>query len=406
MKFTDMFAYLEGYVTIQADGYFLERFLNICTRRELNIWNLQRRGAERLTADMSLASFRQIRPVCRRTRTKVRILSRCGMPFLFRRYRRRRFALIGLAAVFILLWYTSGHIMGITVFGNSRISTETILEHLARSGVELGESTHGLDSSRIRNRMMTDLDDLAWIGINVSGSRVYVEVVERLEQEQGVEMDQPSSLVATKDGEIDSVEARNGQNMVKPGDGVREGDVLVSGIMDNETQGFRYVHAYGEVYAKTRYSLSREYPLSYEEAVDTGRQTTRYTLRILDKTFPLFLSRKQPYALSACDRSEQEYRTPLEFLPSLFVEKEVWREQTKESRSRTPADARETAVEELDKELSGMITGDTEVLEREVSDTLTERGTLAVTVTLVCRENIAREVPIDPPEEENTKETE
>ena len=406
MKFSEMFAYLHGYVTIQADGYFLERFLNICTRRELNIWNLQRRGAERLTADMSIASFRRVRPVCRRTRTRVRILARHGVPFLARRYRRRRFALIGLAAVLALLWYASGHIMGITVFGNSRISTDTILEHLARSGIELGESTHGIDSSRIRNRMMTDLDDLAWIGINVSGSRVYVEVVERLEQEPGVAMDQPSSLVAARDGEIQSVEARNGQNMVKPGDGVREGDVLVSGIMDNETQGFRYVHAYGEVYAKTRYSLSREYPLAYAEAADTGEETTRYTLRVLDRAFPLFLRRNPPYAQGTCDRTEKEYRPPVDFLPSLFVEKEVWREQTMEQKTRTPAQARETAVAELDQELSGMLNLDTEVLEREVSDTLTERGTLLVTVTLVCRENIAREVPIDPPEEENTKEVE
>lgn len=194
MQFIDLINNLGGYVTIQADGIFLERFLNICTRRNLDIWDIRHCGAQRLTANMSLASFREIRPVCRRTRTRLQIIRRRGFPFFAHRYRKRKFALLGLALAIFILWYTSGHIMGITVFGNSRISTDTILTHLARSGVSLGETTEGIDSALIRNRMMGDLDDLAWIGINVSGSRIYVEVVERLETEPGVNMEQPVIL--------------------------------------------------------------------------------------------------------------------------------------------------------------------------------------------------------------------
>ena len=395
MQFIDIIHMMEGYVTVRAEGVFTERFLNICMHRGLDIWNVRHCGNERLNIDMSLSAFKSLRPVCKRTKTHVCILRRHGLPFLMHRYRKRRFALIGLAAVLLILWYTSGHIMGITVFGNSRISTDTILENLARSGISLGKTTSNIDSQQIRNRMMSDLDDLAWIGINVSGSRIYVEVVERLEKEQGVDMTKPCNLVATKDGVIDLIEARNGQTMVKLNSGVREGDVLVSGIMDAGEKGIRYVHAYGEVYALTRYTQSREYPLEYDEPINTGKKTTRYTLRILNHSLPLFWSKDAPYPLYSYEESEREYIVPIEQIPSLYIKSETYCEQYTEHRSRTVSDTLATATEDLDRELREALDENITVTDREITNTLTERGTLSVTVTLICRENIAREAEID-----------
>lgn len=394
MQLTNLPHIVKGYVTIQADGDFLGRFLTVCTRRNLDIWQIRHQGSGRLTANMSLDAFRVIRPVCRRTRTHLRIRYRRGLPFLFHRYRKRKAALIGVLLTLLFLWYTSCHIMGVTVLGNNRIPTETVLEHLARSGVAVGKTTNGIDAAVIRNRMMRDLEDLAWVGINVSGSRIYVEVVERLEQEPGVAMDDPCHLVATKDGVIDSIEARNGQNMVTVGSGVREGDVLVSGIMDAGTEAARYVHAYGEVFARTTYLLSRDYPLTYEDTSDTGKTSTRYTLRVLNKTIPLFLQKSPPYARYAKEESEQEYRLPIERSPSLFIKKERYREQTAEQKKRTAGQALQTAKKELETELIRSLPEGVSVLEKEITHTLTEQGSLSVTLTLTCKENIAKEVGI------------
>lgn len=395
MQWTHLFHCLGGYVHIRAEGIFLERFLNICMRRDLDIRNVRRCGAERLTADMSKDSFLKIRPVCRRTKTRITILAKKGLPFFLHRYRRRHAALIGLFAALALLWYCSGHIMGIKVFGNSRIPTEEILTHLASSGVSLGRSARHIDSSQIRNRLMRDIDDLAWVGINVSGSRIYVEIVERLEKEKGIPMDQPCNLTAAKDGEIELVTARNGQTMVKPGSGVCAGDVLVSGVMDNAATGIRTVHAYGEVFAKTRYTAKKEYPLKYEEAIDTGAKRTRYTLKILNRVLPLYFKNTPPYETYRLDESETEYRLPIESSPSLWIKKQCYADQKIVSKSRTAAEAVAAAREALSKELRESIADNAEIIDEESESSLTERGTVMVTLTLICRENIAVETPID-----------
>lgn len=395
MRFSDIFHMINGYVFIQAEGVFTERFLNICMHRNLDIWNIRHCGEERLIMNISIDSYKRIRQICRRTKTRALIIKRCGLPFFLHRYRKRRFVLIAAAAVLLVLWYTSGHIMGITVFGNNRIGTDKILENLARSGVALGRTTSNIDSQQIRNRMMTDIDDLAWIGINVSGSRVYVEVVERLEREKEIEFSEPCNLVAVKDGVIESVEARNGQSMVKKGSGVIEGDVLVSGIMDAGEGGIRYVHAYGEVYAETRYSITREYPLEYEEYIDTGKKTTHRTIRILNHEFPLYIKNGSPYEISREDKYEKEYKPPIDKLPSVFIKTQVYTEQYAEPQKRTSAEILAEKPAELEEELKKTLPEGAEVKNKEVENTLTERGTVSVKLTLCCRENIARESAID-----------
>lgn len=395
MSFIHLLHYLEGYVTVQADSVFPERFLTICTRRNLDVWNIQHLGNQRFVMHMSLSAFRNIRQVCRRTRTHLTILNRRGLPFLLHRFRKRKAVLLGIFLTLLFLWYTSGHIMGITVFGNNRIPREEILTQLKHCGIALGASTEGIDSSSIRNRMMQELDTLAWIGINVNGSRIYVEVVERLEKEPGVDASKPCHLVAVKDGIVESIEARQGQSMVKVGSGVREGDILVSGIVDNDARGFLYVHAYGDVFAKTEYSLSRDYPLSYDMAVDTGKQTSRYTLTVFHLKLPLFWGSSSPYDQFTHEEKQTEYRLPIERLPSLWIKKDFYREQITEHKTRSAHEALEQGITELTEELKNSLPENAQIQDTKVSHTLTERNSLLLTVTLQCRENIARELPID-----------
>lgn len=395
MLFVRIINYLRGYVVVCADSFFLERFLNICLRRSLLLWDIKKTGERRMTAKMSIRAFREIRPVARRTRTRLHILQRCGLPFLLHRYRKRKLALFGLALFVALLWYTSSHVMSITIYGNNRIATETIRTTLADYGVSPGAPLSALDQKYLQNQLTAALDDIAWVGINRSGSRIYVEVVERLEQDPKVDQETPCNLVAEKDGVIAKIEARQGQTMVKVGDGVRAGDVLVSGIMDNSATGFRYVHAFGDVYATTIYQQSGEYPLAYQEKLYTGNETARYGISILGQDIPFFFNKRQPYA--TCEQAEEvtEYNPPVDILPPVYLKRTVYKEQQLVDRTRTEDEAVRLGTEELSRQIEDALPDDAEIRDRKVSHILTEFNTVLVTVEITCRENIASENIID-----------
>ncbi len=395
MLFLRIINYLRGYVIICAEGVFTERFINICLKRNLLLWDIKMVGKERLIAKMSIDAFFCVRPIARRTRTKVRISHRIGFPFLLHRYRKRKLALTGIIILVLLLWYTSTHIMSITIFGNDRISSADILSVMERSGISTGAPINRLDRDYLHNRIISDIDEIAWVGINRKGSRIYVEVVERLNPNPKVDKDTPCNLVAENDGIIESIEARAGQTMVKVGEGVRKGDVLVSGIVDNGAIGFRFIHAYGDVYATTTYKMTREYPLEYQEKEYTGKEKKRFKISFLGHTIPLSIGKRQPFEVCEENAAENTLVPPVDILPPITFISTDYKEQVLVSKSRTEADALSLAKTELEEELKKSLPDDAEIKGCEIKHFMTEFKTVMVTMTLTCRESISRENIID-----------
>lgn len=79
---TALLRYLSGYVCVELTGYATERFLNLCTNHDINLWNMDHKE-DTYTFCMSLEDFWKIRPMVKKTRTKIRITKRCGLPFFF-----------------------------------------------------------------------------------------------------------------------------------------------------------------------------------------------------------------------------------------------------------------------------------------------------------------------------------
>ena len=98
-------------------------------------------------------------------------------------------------------------------------------------------------------------------------SRVYVEIKERLDTPIRVDADVPCDIVAERDGVVKSLAVREGKHLVTLNQFVEKGDLLVSGVIDSEAKGMRFVHSFGEIYAETIYKKSGEYTFEYIEKI-------------------------------------------------------------------------------------------------------------------------------------------
>ncbi len=390
MLITDTANRLRGYVVITADGFFLERFLNICTRRGVFLWNVRRTGNERIRACVGIRDFFRLRPIAHKTRTRVSISRRCGLPFLLHRYRRRRAAAVGIALFCAILWFCSAHVMGIDICGNERIPTETVTSALRSFGVYRGAAIGKIDRREVQNKMMTELDDIAWVGVNIKGSRVYVEIKERLATVRNTDANVPCNIVAAKDGIVRLMDIKEGQSVAGVGDMVEKGDLLVSGVVDSNSEGMRYVHSFGGVYAATSYKKEREYPLEYTEKIYTGKTAKRYSAEIFGKQIPLMPGKGVPFENS--DTAESVRNLPI---PNTAVHCTEYAEYTPEKRVRSVEQAVSAGRDELFAELDGEIPGGAEVKNKNVSFRVTESRSAAVTVEYECIEDIALQTPID-----------
>ena len=54
-----LFSYILGYVRITVEGYYIERFINICTTKKILIWNLKREKGVKLYLNIGIKDYLQ-----------------------------------------------------------------------------------------------------------------------------------------------------------------------------------------------------------------------------------------------------------------------------------------------------------------------------------------------------------
>ena len=66
MFFIKLFYFFKGYVIIEVEGLFIERFINICIHRGIGLKNIIKNDEERATFTISFKDFKKLRPVVRK----------------------------------------------------------------------------------------------------------------------------------------------------------------------------------------------------------------------------------------------------------------------------------------------------------------------------------------------------
>ena len=198
---------MRGYVIIIVEGFFIEKFINICARRRILLWDVRIQKERRVTARMSISGFRLIRPVARKTGCKVRLLKKTGLPFVFNKYRRRKAFFAGAVLFFILLNVLASFVWSIEITGNERLDTAFLENALAENGIRTGAFKYRIDTRGAVDRMMLEIDRISWISISIKGTKARVQIREREDIPEIVPRHIPCDIIALRDGIIRQVTA-------------------------------------------------------------------------------------------------------------------------------------------------------------------------------------------------------
>jgi len=219
--------YILGYVKIRVESVYIERFINICISKRILLWNTRREKSTILHANIGIREYKKLREVSRKTKSRVSLQAKRGIPFLLHRYRKRRMFFCFLLLILVLLWISSNFIWNVEVVGNVNISEEELIAALEEEGLGIGIRQSNLDKTQIINNIRLNMDDIAWIGINVRGTNAIVQIRETIPAPEIVREDEYTDIVSDREGIITRINVRNGTANIEIGDIVREGDVLV-----------------------------------------------------------------------------------------------------------------------------------------------------------------------------------
>lgn len=278
-----MWNYIRGYVIIMVEGYFPEKFINVCINRGIFLWDINREKNCIITLKVGIKAFKKLRLIAKKTRCRLRIKEKRGLPFIFHRYRKRKIFAAGCIVFLGMVYLLSSFVWTVEVYGNKKLPSRQIIDSLSLVGFKTGIWKPFVDTERITNKMMIRMPELAWISIDISGTRAIIEVSERVMPPPMIEKDIPCNIIAVKDGVITSIVVRAGSPMVKVGDTVKKGDLLVAGMVESKDKVIRHVHAMADVGARTWYEETGKALLSRTKMVRTGLVECKYSIKIFNK---------------------------------------------------------------------------------------------------------------------------
>lgn len=291
---------IRGTVRFRAQDGFPERFLNLARQAGIHLWDLKRQD-DYIEGCVTARNYKKLRKPARRSGVKLRIAGKKGLPFLMHRYRKRSGIAVGLLVFCLLLFATSRFIWKIEVRGNERVPTEGILTVLESLGLHEGIAKGSIDCNYEEQRLLLSLHELSLATIYIEGTTLICEVHERTEPPEMIEDYKPCNIIAAKTGLIERMEVYEGQREVQEGDVVEEGDLIISGIVDDKNGNFLYTrHARAKIMAITQETVEIRIPLQETQRDYTGENLVRRSVSILGGEIPLYLAQRIEGKLRAC----------------------------------------------------------------------------------------------------------
>mgnify|MGYP004508140063 FL=1 len=382
-----------GYVRIEVEGYYIERFINICTNKKILIWNLKREKGVKLYLSIGINDFKKLSAIARKTNCKVKILRKRGVPFLLNRYKKRKLFAIFLILILALIFTSSRYVWNVDISIKDNLELENISEDIENLGITRGMPKNRIDTEKVINELRLKRDDIAWVGIDIVGTSVKINIVKADKSPDIIKNTDYCNIVAKKAGTIQKITAQNGTAVVNVGDTVQKGDILIAGYMEGKYTDTRYVHSLGEVDAIILYEKSKEVRFNQDIYHYTGNEENKYEISFNTWKIKLYKNFSK-FNLYEITTEEKNIKLLDNFYLPISIKKITNKEQTKENKTYSIEEAVNIGEKELSPEIEKEIENKDMIIDKNVKKEEYENSVI-VTVIYSVLENIGENQKIE-----------
>lgn len=289
-----------GAVRVRVSGADKEKFLNLCALEGAEPSRIAYVDSITLELDVAANQRMKAQRIAQRSHCSFEVLKSVGGTGAVQLALRRVSVVVAMLVMIALVFVSTAFIWEIDISGNETVTDGEILAALRHSGVAVGECWINLTSDNVRSEVVYRLPRLAWITVNIYGSRAEVIVRERVDKPEMYNDKSPCDIVAEKGGFVTGVMALSGRPTVKRGSAVMQGDKLISGAVNSPYGGVRAVHAFGSVRAMTYNELIGVMPTKVHSKNYTGEQRSLWSISLFGKRINFYGKGSISYA--NCDK--------------------------------------------------------------------------------------------------------
>lgn len=379
-------SYILGYLRVSIEGYYIERFINICKNNKITIWNLKRNKEIEMNLNVRISEFKQLCQIAKKTKCKIKIKNKKGIPFLLYKYKKRKIFLILLILMACFIGLSSNFVWNVDIKEENGQKLENIEQDIENAGLKTGTLKTKIKTKEIINKIRFQRKDVAWIGIELKGTNAIVKLVKADEKPDIIDENEYCSIVSDKAGIITKISAQTGTANVNVGDIVKENDILINGWMEGKFTGIRYVHAKGEIEAKVWHTKHKKILYNTTQTVETGNIENKYEVKI--NNFKInFYKNLSKFEIYDTIETENKFKIFSDFYLPISLIKKVNKEQQKVQKKYSLDEAKTLGIEELQKELDQEIENKDKIVNKNINTYEQEDG-IDIYVTYEVLENI------------------
>ncbi len=277
---------MSGKIVLEITSSEPEKTLLLLAEQGYILHNIKMVDMLTVEISVSVQTGIRIERLLRKSGCKVIPRGKSGLYWKAMELLRRPVLLAGIVFYLFCVVYIPGHIYFVQVSGNETISDREIVEAASACGVNFGARRRDIRSEKVKNALLQEIPELQWVGVNTMGCVAVISVKERAPTVKPIEK-LPCSIVAARDCVIRKLSVTQGTPLCKVGDGVKAGQVLVSGYKDyGIAQHLSYAEA--EIYGETEHHLTVVAPESALFRGEKTGQATKYSLVFGKKQINLY----------------------------------------------------------------------------------------------------------------------
>ncbi|HKM05273.1 MAG TPA: sporulation protein YqfD [Lachnospiraceae bacterium] len=393
------FQFIKGYVKIYICGDEMERFMNLCCNHDICLWNIvhEQKG---ISMNMYCKDFLKIRPIVKKTKTKVVILKKNGLPFLFLKMKKRIFFTSGVFLCILYLGVMSNRIWAIEITGNKLVSTDVFMDFLNEEKIYFGMPKTDVVYESLEADIRERFNVITWASVQLDGTKLVIKLNENMIGNYNNNKDninhenrnQFCNIMATKEGTIVSIVTRVGIPKVVEKQIIQKGDLLILGALpvvadDNLVRYYNYVEPDADIFIQCNYEYEDLLPFHYNKKVYTGKKEKILFAQYRNFFLPFFHPKRQYEKYVKYDTVEMKNQIKLLdnlYLPIFYGEKE-WREYNIKSFQYSEIELQELLYLRFDNYLLSLKEKGIQILSKNVTIEKTNKN-MSITGTVIVIE--------------------
>lgn len=257
----------------------LNRFIKKCIDNNINLYNISY-VKDKMVVLIDVKDYLKIKRL--NYYSKIRVVKYDGLLNIKKIIKDNMFYISVIFLSFIWMNLLTNYIVDIKIIHSNSGIRRLLKEELDKNNVKrfsLAYSFEELDN--ITKKILADnKNNLEWVSIKKDGMKYIVRAEERIIKNVEAS-DKPRDIVASKDAYITKVISSKGNVLVRQGEYVKKGTVLISGKITLYEDVKGVTSASGSVYGNVWYECTVETPKEISSERLTGRK--RYNLNVGNK---------------------------------------------------------------------------------------------------------------------------